>query len=329
MTEHGAAIRYTADEDARTKRGPAADGTLGEPHRSEQRCVWWKDASAVGALATYLGNDRHDAGSGAECTPTAEAHGGDCRGEHGELQRETRWTRDLVVRLSHALREKVARLGGMSRDEEIEWNSLASARSDDRSHELEVLEHRAAVVAAGALEDGPPNAECAGPVAADDAIEECTTRVPAGVPGERREVVLWSHDVGIGKRVHDAEQGVRVVAHVVVGDDEPLVRRKAHSGEYAANLAHRRRKIGCRSDVPNDAAPCGGVGGEHVGRGSVDDDDLGARRQPVEIVGELALGARRLGAQGKDVGAAHAVGSLHGLERGNCRAPREDVAYVG
>jgi hypothetical protein len=102
-----------------------------------------------------------------------------------------------------------------------------------------------------------------------------------------------------------------------------LVRGEAHAGEHAADLAHRRDEVRRRRDVPDECAPRRGVAREHVGRRSVDDDQLDARGEPAHVRIELTAGRGRGEPDRHDVGQrAERVGWFHAGVRGNACAAR-------
>ena len=92
------------------------------------------------------------------------------------------------------------------------------------------------------------------------------------MPGQGVEIVLGTNDVCGLEQFRDVDELVRVVAHVVVGEDDAFVTRTAHAGVDAADLPVQRTYRGyehrhCGSEL--------GLVLPHDRRlGAVDDDDV-------------------------------------------------------
>ena len=319
VRQHASAVRHPAVIQPRAHGEPAAGSAFGEPERSEQGCSRGEHASAAGPTPTHFRGEH--ARSDQREEPRATAHVA-CRHDewqHRELEDEACGPRELVIRLSHALRPEVARRGWASRDVEIERHRFVSARCAHRSHELEVFEHGASVVATGGLEHRPPNAEGAGPVSAGQAVEERAAGIPCRVPGQRLEVVLGADDMGGLQFLEHARQGGFVVADVVVGDDERLVRREAYAGENTTHLAHGRDEISGGAHVAYGGRPGVRMRGEYVIRRSINHNDLGASCHPRQVASKISAGERVVSAQRQDVSKRSKV-VFHGARMGNLRA---------
>jgi hypothetical protein len=286
--ENASPVANPAEEHAGEERQPAAHGALGYPDRSEEASGKRKNACTPGPAASELGESN---GSDDECRqnfPPTGYHENRRAGKNGQLQEESDRPSHLVVGLADALGPEVSGAGRPAQHVGIEKDGLAAARGKDGAYQLEILEHRVAVVTSCRDQRRSAHAERAWPVAARHPIDKHSPRVPACVPGQRIEVVLRPHDIDITERVRDTHQRGTVVANVIVRKNEPLVPGETNSSEHISNLPHRRDKSRLGRHVAYDPSPARGVGAEYFRRGRIHDQNLvSVRREPSQVVGPL------------------------------------------
>jgi len=320
------AIGHAAQKDARAEGEPAAHRTLGYPERGEERRTRGEESRRVLAASAGFRGGNHRGRADRDRDPVRGDRERENGGEYCELDREARGARDLVVRLAHALRPEVPRGRWAPKDVRAVENGLPPARREHGAHELEVFEHDASIISIRRLQARAADAERTGPVAAGEAIEQHAAGVPAGVPWKRLEIILRTHDVGRRERGdHLCERRI-VVAHVIVGDDDRLVRREAEAGEHAADLSHGRDEIGGGRDVTRDGAPLALVRRERRVVRSIDHEHLGARGDPLDVRAEVGRRVWRRAFYREDVTYRLAIRLVHGLvhdrRRGNTHAAR-------
>lgn len=260
--ENSSAVRNTAKEYAREERQPAAHSPLGQPDRREEGSGKWEKPRAAGPTPPQLGegNDGHD--EDRKNHPATNYREKDRAGKNSQLQQESERASHFVVSLSDSLRPEVSGAGRQAQYVCIEKDGFSAAGGEDGANKLEILEHCVAVVAFGREQARAKHAERARPVATSHPIEKHSSRVPAGVPGERIEVVLRAHDLRITERLSDAPQRDIVVVNIIVRDDEPLVAGEANPGQHIPDFAHRSGELWFESDVTHDASPARSVSAE-------------------------------------------------------------------
>jgi len=193
------------------------------------------------------------------------------------LDREPSWSRNFVVCLPHSLRPEMTRGGWSSQYVDVGTDNLESARCLNCSNELEIFEHRAAVVSVRASQCRSSYAQRAGPVSTGYPVEKRAAGIPDRMKWQRVEVVLWSHDVNGQKLLSDRVESGRFVANIVVGDDHSFVGSESNSGKNSAHFSHWRRELRIGSDVPNPIAERAAMSFEYFRRRTVDDNQLDAR----------------------------------------------------
>jgi len=314
------AIGHAAQEDARAECDPAAHRALGGPERREERRRGGEESRRAAAASANLrrGDERHDRYNESEPAPRdrQREHGG----EHRELNRKARGPGDLVVRLTHALRPEVSRRRRAPKDVRAVEYGLAAARREHGAHELQVLEHDAAVIPIRRLQARAANAERAGPVAAGETVEEHAAGVPAGVPWKRLEIILRAHDVGRRERGDHLRERPVVVTHVVVRNDDAFVRRVPEAGEHTADFPHGRDEIWRGRDVTDVGAPLALVRREDRAVRSVHHDQLGARGNPAHVRAQLGMRAGCGAHDRQDVAHGPAIRRAHAPPKGNRHA---------
>ena len=221
---------------------------------AEERGARRKDAGPAVPRPPRFGGQHDRDGACGERAPTAGRREDRDRRQHRELKGEAPRPRELVVRLAHALRPEVMRGRRSPQHEEIVEPRLTAAGGDDRAHQFQVLEHGAAVIAAGRNQDAATHRDRSGPVAPRHSIQKDTARIPARVPRERIEIVLRADDLGGVERCREAVQRRLVIPHVVVRDNHARVRCQPQAGEHAADLAHLGREVRRRRDVTQTGA---------------------------------------------------------------------------
>ncbi|WP_205315280.1 hypothetical protein [Nonomuraea lactucae] len=198
----------------------------------------------------------------------------------------------------------VPEAGGVGRqppDIEIQRAQLPAAVRADCADQFEILEQHITVISAHPLEERAANAERAGVVGAESAVEQGAGGVPAGVPGQSCEVVLGPHQLGFGQEDLHPGKGTLVIADVVIGDDHALGTRQPHAGQYATDLAVGATEIGGRTDMRHQAMPGDGVALEQPRGRTVDDDDPYVAAQNAQVGGQLFQAGVVLPAQGEHV----------------------------
>jgi len=316
------AVGHAAQEDTRAEGEPAAHSALGHPERREERGGRGEESRRTFAAPAGLRGNNHRRRADRERNPVRGDREHENGGEHRELDREARGARDLVVRLSYALRPEVSRGRWAPKDVRAVENGLSAARRAHGAHELEVLEHDASVIPIRRLQARAANAERAGPVAAGEAIEKHAAGVPAGVPWKRLKVILRTHDIGRRERGHHLRERRIVVAHVIVRDDDGLVRREPEASEHAAHLAHGRYEIGSGRDVTGGGAPLALMRREDRRFRSIHHDHLGARGDPLDVRAEVGRRVWRRAFNREDVAHGLAIRLVHDRRRGNRHTAR-------
>jgi diaminopimelate decarboxylase len=286
-----AGVGHTAEDQPHHQGGPRAESALEHPHRRGQSRDDGERGRSMPDSAPGLRDDDRHGGSHSQGHPAKSDDGQGESGNQRERDCQPRWTSEFIVGLPHSLRPEVTRLRGQSTDEHVERPKLSSSYRLHGSDQLEVLEQHVPVIAASSFERAATNTKGARPVAAADAIDQHSSGVQAGVPGQRREEVLGSDDLGVLEGVHDRCEGPLVVAHVVIRDDEPRMQGTTHPRQYPSDLA-----IGERQQVPIDADVLHGARPPRLEvridarTRAVDDDDLrvaAEARKKAEIAEQL------------------------------------------
>src|SRR5918993_1268212 len=189
----------------------------------------------------------------------------------------------------------MARARRAARHEEVERDHFRAPHRTHRTHQFEVLEHDAPVVAACAPERRATYPQGARPIASKEAVEERAGCVVAGVPGQGIEVILWPNDMVAAKEGDNAGEGVGRITDVVISDHDVLVARESQAGEDAPDLAHGGYEFGVYRDVQDGSPPKrGGVRLEDLGRRPVHHDHLSHTGRQYAEVGPEFLRILRL-----------------------------------
>jgi hypothetical protein len=171
----------------------------------------------------------------------------------------------------------------------VERGHDPAAPGFDRADQLEILEEDVAVVPV--RDRAPADGQGAGIVPPGNPVEQRARRVPGGVPGAGSEDILWPDELGVVEEPDHAFEVRGAVAHVVVGDDDPVVAGEPQPGQDAGDLAVQDHRLGIGPDVAQREPrppPRPAVG--HGGVRAVDDDEVDDPAEPAQITGQLVGG---------------------------------------
>src|SRR6185312_12254239 len=185
---------------------PGADRALRRPGRSEERGVGGEEAPASGAPSASLGGEHEHRGGDGEEVETSTAQAQDEGREQGQLERHTGGQGEVIVGLAHTLATEVGARRGKPTYVEIEWRVGPPAVRADGPDQLQVLEEDVAVIPVHRQEARATDAEGAGEVGSEAAVQKAASAVPACVPGQRVEVVLRPDQVVVLQEVEEAPQ---------------------------------------------------------------------------------------------------------------------------
>jgi hypothetical protein len=195
--------------------------------------------------------------------------------------------------------------GRFSPDVEIERCRCAPARGDHGSDQFEILEQDVAVVSVGPQQHAAPDAERSWPVASGHAIDERPSRIDDAVPVCRRKIVLGPHHIPRLEFASDSPQPALVVSHIVVRDDDMLIRRAAKSRQDARDFAIcTLSEVAVDGNVGERRMTSSGVYTKNIGRRSVYEDNLSVLTDRLEVLEEREP-SRRLYPDRYQVGQSH------------------------
>lgn len=299
--QKGALVSNASQKNSRANRQPAADRPLSEPEYGKQRRVSRKEFPAAGF---YSSNLRH---------PDDEHH--DCRqkpwmpkpkekgcGKNAELYDQPEWASELIVGLSHTLRPEVRYSRRKPPHVHPGPHCFFSTGGNDSSHELQILEHHGAIVSMCGPQDGPANSKRSRPVSVEHAIQERPSSIPSRVPWTREEKVLWPNDVELVERRRYGKKGFRIVANIVVGNDDSLVRSETYTGKNPAYFSHLGHEVKIRYNVSDCRSPALVVLPKYIRCRPVDYDDFRMCREPVQISSKIRRGIRDNGLDWQNIG---------------------------
>ena len=282
-------VPASAAEDPVGDRQPGAHAALEEPQWREGRGPGGEEDPAAGPAPPGLGHDDRRSRRGGNGRPASTDCAGHGDRHHEEHAGQTRRLGQVVVGLAPALGPEAA--GGRREppDETVEGGRDPAAPGFDRADQFEVLEEQVAVISVRdrAAADG----QGAGVVPTGHPVEEGARGVPGGVPGARSEVVLWPDELGVVEESDHAFQVRGFVAHVVVGDDDPVVAGEPQPGQHPGDLAVQDHRLGVGPDVAQrEPGPMLRPAVGHGGVGAVDDDEVDEPPEPVQVAGQLVGG---------------------------------------
>ena len=260
------AISYATQKNSRPDGQPAADGALGNPRRSEHCRRYWEEANTSSTAAAGLGKQDDEQISRDENQPVTRQAEEKSSRQNRKLDQKTSGTGDLVIRLPNPLRPEMLYGGRASQYIDIRAHNFPAACCRYGTHKLEILEHRAAVIAVGHPQGGPADAERSRPIPARNAIEQRASGVPHSVEWKRREVILGPHNIVVIQRCHQGLQRLHVVAHIIVRYDHSLVRGKAEAGQNSADFPHWSLESGIETYMQCRRAESDGIGIENFAR---------------------------------------------------------------